>query len=204
MLGLLVVAMLTGGCTVTIGSDDDDGPTTPEPRATGFVEDERATLDLREPPTREELGFAEGRSSALYDRAAGSDGIRVRVLMPDGGETELLAFSLSSTSLGDPLDAPDDPGTAPPSETVVNVRHESVEDAEAALREQADALSIPAEEIDYAFAATDPGAIAGTVVRGYRKDWLALELEVRTGEDPDEVVLNYMFNYAAENLPKVP
>ena len=46
-----------------------------------------------------------------------------------------------------------------------------------------------------------PGEISGTVVQGPRRDWLGVEAEIRTDEDPGEVIVNYLLSYDAQTLP---
>jgi hypothetical protein len=70
----LAILLLTSGCLVTSSS-------APEPRGP-LVAQDVVRLDLREPPTREEAGFAEGRNSLILERVG--DAIDVELTLPTG------------------------------------------------------------------------------------------------------------------------
>lgn len=71
---LLALLVLTNGCTMSTSSD-------PEPRGP-LVAQDVIRLDLREAPTREEAGFAEGRNSIIFERVG--DAIDVEIELPEG------------------------------------------------------------------------------------------------------------------------
>lgn len=196
---LALSALLTTGCSVSFGDSSD----TPSPGASvrPFVQDGRATLDLRTKPTRESLGFQPGKSGAAYDRERGSEGIRVTVTMPSGASTELLAFGLASEALPRYSVPGSDLRNPAPSRTVVNTRQPSAQAAQDALLASADALALDREQLRLQTMSARPGVISGGIVDGLRQDWLSVEVEIRTDEDPGEVVVNYLFSYDAERLP---
>jgi hypothetical protein len=201
LLLALGVVVLTSACSVSFGNDSTPSASPSGASVAPLVQDEKATIDLRSKPTREGLGFKPGSTAAFYDRSIGSDGIRVQLLLPGGKSTEVLAFSISSVSIGNPLHPPADPKTAPPSETVLNARYASPEAAKTALEQQADALGLNREQLTQRTEGTQPGVIAGTVIDGTSQDWLNIQAEIRTSEDAGQVVVNYLLSYDSGSVP---
>lgn len=84
--GALIVAvvLVTGGCSVTFGSDDRPASNrrVKSAKVTEVVESGSGRFDLRTPPTREEAGFSDdGSTLAVYERS-GRDPFDVEVLLP--------------------------------------------------------------------------------------------------------------------------
>jgi hypothetical protein len=199
LLVALGVVFAATGCSVSFGDGSEDAAG--GARVPPLVQDGRATIDLRTKPTRESLGFRQGSTSAFYDREIGSDGIRVTLLLPGGKSAEVVAYSISSVAMPDPLNPnpPADRTNLPPSQTILNARFPSPEAAKAALDQQADALGLDREQLSQAGA--QPGVIGGTVLDGIRQDWLNVQADVRTDDNAGEVLVNYLVSYDAETLP---
>ena len=82
--------LLSAGCTVSL-----DGP--PErPLVAPLVRDERAEIDLRTLPTREDLGLPPGTNSQVTSRERGSEGIRLHLVPSSGQPVDLLAFGVAA------------------------------------------------------------------------------------------------------------
>ncbi len=191
VVALLGLALGAGGCAAT-SSDVQDSETGGTPP---MVRDDRATLDLREWPTREELGLEPGSRGQAYERSFGSDGIVTRVIMPGGAEVELLAFGIAHNSLSATSATLEAANSAPPARTVVNVRFGSYEDAARRLAEQAPALGLDPRRIAELTGEVDGAQYPATgVLRGGSfGDWLSVEVELRGGAG--DLTGNYLFSY---------
>jgi hypothetical protein len=111
----------------------------PDPVPRGpLVAQDVVRLDLREPPTREEAGFAEGRNSLILERVG--DAIDVEITLPTGVlKTEAFAVNL----LGPLGDAPG--GRA--FQVGLNRRLPDLDAVRTELLEEAEVLGLDAAEI---------------------------------------------------------
>jgi hypothetical protein len=122
--------LLTSGCLMTSSSD-------PQPRGP-LVAQDVVRLDLREPPTREEAGFAEGRNSLILERVG--DAIDVELTLPTGVlKTEAFGVNLLGP-LGETAgDRADQVG--------LNRRLPGLDAVQSELLEEAEVLGLDADEI---------------------------------------------------------
>lgn len=166
----------------------DDQPTTGQ----RFQESQSVVLDLREPPTREEAGIAEGRNSLVVDRRPGGDPLRTSFTLPDGKVLEVPAVGVI-------LAAAPAAGPGAPVETLtVNRAAEDLAAAHEAVRADAATLGIDAAEVDAFFGAVRPGTRVQKVFTGQRIGYLRAEVEV--SHDPANgpfAELGYKLNWGS-------
>lgn len=105
LIGLVLVAV-TGGCTVTAGNSTRDAQ---REAAEAVVGDGSVTVDLTDPPSREELAVPEERTTVFLQRD-GREPFDVTVRFRDGHELTTPAAVLGVET--------DGPGTAPKALTI--------------------------------------------------------------------------------------
>ncbi|NHC14182.1 hypothetical protein [Motilibacter deserti] len=183
----LSLLLLLSACSVSVGDPDE----VPEPE---LVEDGKVTLDLRARPTREALGLVTGDNGHFEDRATGSDGIEVTVLLPTGS-VRLRAFGFGSESLGHPQEPVVDSFTAPPSSSVVNTNYPSLQAAAEQLYASRDVLGLDEQDLATLAGPGPEGGGSGVgVIEGLRAGWLEVDVELRGGTTGGPNV-NYLFRY---------
>jgi hypothetical protein len=141
------------------------------------VHDGRLTLDLRQRPSRADVGLTAGRTSRSYQRA-GDDMLQVKVELP-GGALTLPCFLVSfATDAAD--GATDTVATHQPKSFVLNRRFANSADARTAMLRDAEVLGLHSDEIDRAFPDLGTGAAVpqSRVLHGLVHDWLSLEITV--------------------------
>jgi hypothetical protein len=176
----LAILLLTSGCLMTSSSD-------PQPRGP-LVAQDVVRLDLREPPTREEAGFAEGRNSLILERVG--DAIDVELTLPTGVlKTEAFGVVLAGPvgeTAGDHA-----------VEVVLNRRLPDLDTVQRELMEEAEVLGLDAAEIR-AFVdqvGTPPSASDDRVLTGRSPQGPAIYVEARYDEDEQDWGLNYSFTF---------
>jgi hypothetical protein len=174
----LAILLLTSGCLTTNSSD-------PEPRGP-LVAQDVVRLDLREPPTREEAGFAEGRNSLILERVG--DAIDVELTLPTG----VLKTDAFGVNLLGPLgDAPG--GRA--FEVGLNRRLPDVGAVRTELLEEADVLGLDPADIEL-FAdevGNPPSDTDNRVLTGTHPQPPEASVEVRYSNAGGGWVLSYSF-----------
>jgi hypothetical protein len=149
-------------------------------------------LDLREPPTREEAGFAEGRNSLILERVG--DAIDVEITLP-GGVLKTEAFGVN---LLGPL------GEAPGGrafEVGLNRRLPDVGTVRTELLEEADVLGLDPADIQL-FAdevGNPPSDIDNRVLAGTHPQPPEIPVEVRYSNAGGGWVLNYSFIFPSSS-----
>ena len=139
-----LLALLLTGCTMTSSSDPS-----PSPAARGpLVAEDVVRLDLREPPTREEAGFADGRDSLVLERVG--EAIDVEITLPSGVlKTEAFGVVLSGL--------PGQTQTDAARMVVLNRRLADIDAVRSELLEEADVLGLdPAAIQSFAEQVGDP------------------------------------------------
>jgi len=190
---LTVLSLLSiGACTVSFHAGNGAG----SPSAGSvppLVRDNQAVLDLRSLPTREDVGLGRGEDSHVYDRAIGSPGIKVKVLLP-GGTLNLLAFGVfaRAQSLDGPPPVP--ASQAPPQHIVVNVRFRDAKEVAAVLAQQASTLGLSAEERAQLEGQARTGDLGSTVMQGLVLKNFLVEADIQN-DGPGEVTVNYLFTF---------
>ena len=190
---LTVLSLLSiGACTVSFHAGDGAG----SPSAGSvppLVRDNQAVLDLRSLPTREDVGLGRGEDSHVYDRAIGSPGIKVKVLLPSG-TLNLLAFGVfaRAQSLDGPPPVP--ASQAPPQHIVVNVRYRDAKEVAAVLAQQASTLGQSAEERAQLEGQARTGDLGSTVMQGLVLKNFLVEADIQN-DGPGEVTVNYLFTF---------
>jgi hypothetical protein len=158
-----------------------------DPEARGpLVAQDVVRLDLREPPTREEAGFAEGRNSLILERVG--DAIDVELTLPTGVlKTE--AFGVNPLGpLGETAgDRADRIG--------LNRRLPDVGAVRTELLEEADVLGLDTHEIrEFAVQVDNPNVRGNRVLTGNTAQPPAIEVDVRHSGGGGWV-LNYSFSF---------
>ena len=173
-----------GGCTVVGGTASSPAASNARTR---FVHDQQATLDLRTRPTRDSVGLLPGQDSTFFSPSHGSPGITTTVLLPTGDRLDLLAYLIASESFAI-YDNSTEPGVRrQPNSTTVNIHFDSPAQARQTLQAQKQLLGLDQTDIDIALGdvpdATLAGlpASAGYVLRGMRRGFLSIEVELRSG-----------------------
>lgn len=158
-----------------------------------ILRDNAITIDLRERPTRADLGFQDGRNDRSYSREAGQPPITTTVVLPTG-TVRLPAFVISA----DGADATP-AGRAnerAPERIVVQRRFAAAAEVAAGLGADATALGLDRPEVDVLVArvsaSLDSPAPQQGVLNGLVHDWLAAWVEV-IGHADGTVGVNYTF-----------
>jgi hypothetical protein len=176
----LTALLLTTGCLMTSSSD-------PEPRGP-LVAQDIVRLDLREPPTREEAGFAEGRNSLILERVG--EAIDVEITLPTG--------VLKTDAFGVVLAGPVGETAAQHAvEVVLNRRLPDLDAVQSELMEEAEVLGLDAAEIQ-AFVdevGTPPSASDNRVLTGKSPQEPVIYVEARYDDDEQDWGLNYSFTF---------
>lgn len=178
---LLLTLLLTTGCLMTSSSDPDTrGP---------LVAEDVVRLDLREPPTREEAGFAEGRNSLLIERVG--DAIDVEVVLPGDRTLKTEAYLVR-------LFGPLDQQVGDKAVMIgINRRLPDIAAVREALLEEAEALALDPADIE---AFTDrvgesPSASLSQVLTGTAPEPPETVVEAQYSEDTEDWVLAYSFRF---------
>lgn len=175
----MIALLLTTGCTMTGSSD-------PELRGPLVAEDV-VRLDLREPPTREEAGFAEGRDSLIIERVG--EAIDVEIVLPAGVlRTEAFGVVLS----GSPAQTTVEHARL----VVLNRRLPDLEAVQAELLEEADVLALDPREIQefVGQVGNPPTHSDRRVLIGSPATPPEIDVEVRYGSGGDWI-LNYNLTF---------
>lgn len=182
-LAVLVVFFL-GGCTV--GTPLRSGTTAPG----SIVHDDKATIDLRRKPTREDLGFQPGRNDRAYQRGAGVDAIVTTVELPTGS-VRIPAFVVKADGGDFTSSTP-----LPPRYIVVQRLFDNPDQALQSLIADAPTLGFSQQDVEsllsrVASTAGTPAPQQG-VLNGLVQNWLAIYAEV-IGYEDGTVGVNYTF-----------
>lgn len=175
--------LLATGCTVS-GSSEPElfGP---------LVAEDVVRLDLRDPPTREEAGFAEGRNSLILEQVG--DAIDVEILLPGDRVLRTEAFGVG---LSGPLGLRAGESADRLESVLLNRRLPDLDAVSTELREEADALGLDPKDIQ-AFVdqvADPPSDSDNRVLTASPAAPPAIDVEVRYGSD-DDWILSYSFAF---------
>jgi hypothetical protein len=176
----LAVLLLTTGCLLPGSSYTElRGP---------LVAQDVVRLDLREAPTREEAGFAEGHNSLTIQRVG--DAIDVEVVLPTGVlKTDAFQVNL----LGPPGETAGDRATR----VVLNRRLPDLAAVQSELQEEAEVLGLDPGEVD-AFAdqvSSPPSATDNRVLTGKGSGLPEIYVEARYDETEQDWGVNYSFSF---------
>jgi hypothetical protein len=186
----LLLASLAGGCKVESGSSAQD--------SAGIVVNDEAHLDLRTPPTREQLGVEPGADSASYVRSSGDVTIDVDLTLPEGGRLHVPAIALHA-AFSDIIG----------NEIVVNRVEPSLDAAERAVLDSGD-LGLDVQRVRSVVAAWRHGERdlgTANVFRGGRFGYLGIEVEMRPNGAGGTVLINYTVSWpgaAGSSSPSPP
>jgi hypothetical protein len=194
VVGLAVLITFLGGCTV--GTPLRSGSTAPG----SIVHDNKATIDLRHKPTREDLGFEPGRNDRSYQRGAGVDAIVTTVELPTGS-LSIPAFVITADggdfSASTPL---------PPRHIVVQRLFGKPDQALQSLLADAPVLGFSEQDVESLLSrvasTTGTPAPQQGVLNGLVDDWLAVYAEV-IGYEDGTVGVNYTFTIDRFHNPAV-
>jgi hypothetical protein len=178
----MTTLLLTTGCFMTSSSDPDAGLRGP------LVAQDVVRLDLREAPTREEAGFAEGRNSLTIQRVG--DAIDVEVVLPTGVlKTDAFQVNL----LGPPGEAAGDRATR----VVLNRRLPDLAAVQSELQEEAEVLGLDPGEVDaFAEQVSSPPSVADNrVLTGKGTGLPEIYVEARYDETEQDWGVNYSFSF---------
>lgn len=154
-----------------------------------LVAEDVVRLDLREPPTREEAGFAEGRNSLLIERVG--DAIDVEVVLPGDRTLKTEAYLVR-------LFGPLDQQVGDKAVMIgINRRLPDIAAVREALLEEAEALALDPADIE---AFTDrvgesPSASLSQVLTGTAPEPPETVVEAQYSEDTEDWVLAYSFRF---------
>lgn len=179
----VIALLLTTGCTMT--SDPDPGPRGP------LVAEDVVRLDLRDPPTRQEAGFAEGRNSLVIERVG--DAIDVEIVLPGDRVLRTEAFGVD---LSGPLGLRPGESAERLHRVLLNRRLPDLDAVSAELMEEADALALDPKDIqDFVEQVGNPPSHTDNrVLVGAPEEPPAIDVEVRYGSDGDWI-LSYSFTF---------
>lgn len=158
-----------------------------------IVHDDKATIDLRRQPTRDDLGFQPGRNDRSYQRGAGVDAIVTTVHLPTGS-LSIPAFVITADS-GD-FSPGNEAIPRSPEFIVIQRLFNNPEEALQSLVSDAPILGFAQQDVDALLS-----RVAGTVgtpapqqgvLNGFVQDWLAAYAEV-IGYAEGTVGVNYTF-----------
>lgn len=188
LAALSVVLIHATACVVT----SSDGRS---PQGAVFQSSQRVVVDLRVPPSREQVGVATGRNSFIVERTS-SRMLEVSFTLP-GGQV------LSVPAIGVVFSAAPAAGPAPqPVERIiVNRVEQTVHAARTAVREDAAVLGLDAAAIDDYFAQGRPGEPVHRVFGPSRLGYLRVEVEVRRLFAHDRTAIDYMFSWGSMLRP---
>lgn len=176
----MIALLLTTGCTMTSSS----GPELRGP----LVAEDVVRLDLRNPPTRDEAGFAEGRNDVILERVG--DAIDVEITLPGD---RLLRTEAFGVVLAGPVGEPAGDHAV---KVVLNRRLPDLEAVSAELLEEADALALdPADIQEFVDSVGSPPThIDRRVLIGSPATPPEIDVEVRYGSSGDWI-LNYNLTF---------
>ena len=181
----LAALLLTTGCTMD--QDDEFQPRGP------LVAEDVIRLDLRQPPTREQAGFADGRDSVIFERVGPS--IDVEITLPGG--------LLRTDAFGVVLSEPPGGSTDGRARTIVlNRRLPDLAAVQRELLEQAPALGMDPAKINAFVDRVRPTPSDGSqgVITTVQAQPPETYVEVLYSKglsvgDADSWVINYSFNF---------
>lgn len=163
-------------------------PTPSEPDLRGpLVAQDVLRLDLREAPTREEAGFAEGRNSVVFERVG--DALDVELELPDG----VLRVDAFGVALSGPL------GEQVGKQVelvVVNRRLPDVAAVRDALVEEAPLLGLDPADVEQWAGQVGGSASTQRVFEG-ESSGPAISAETRPSSGDDTWTITYTFDFAA-------
>ena len=165
-----------------------------------IVHDNKATIDLRRKPTREDLGFEPGRNDRSYQRGAGVAAILTTVELPTGS-LHIPAFIITADGGNFASSAP-----LPPRNIVVQRLFTRPDQALHSLIADAPTLRFSQQDVESLLARV--AATAGTpvpqqgVLNGLVQDWLAAYAEV-IGYEDGTVGVNYTFTIDQFHNPAI-
>ena len=169
------------------------------------MHDDKATIDLRHKPTREEFGFEPGDNDRSYQRGFGAfsgvDEIDTTVVLPTGS-LRIPAFGITADGGDFNSSAP-----LPPRHIVVLRRFETPDQALRSLLADASILGFSQQDVGsllsrVASTIETPAPQQG-VLDGLVEDWLAAYVEVIGYEDDGAVGVNYTFTIDQFHNPAV-
>jgi hypothetical protein len=176
----LTALLLTTGCSMNGSSEF-------EPRGP-LVAQDVVRLDLREPPTRAEAGFAEGRNDLILERVGGA--IDVEVVLPTG----VLRIDAFGVVLAGPIG---ETAGDRAEEVVLNRRLPDLDAVQTELMEEADVLGLDPKDIQ-AFVdqvGNPPSDTDNTVLTATTTQLPETFVEVRYSNAGEGWVLNYSFSF---------
>jgi hypothetical protein len=153
-----------------------------------MVAEDVVRLDLREPPTREEAGFAEGRNSLILERAG--EAIDVEITLPTG----VLRTDAFGVVISGPLgETAGDRAVL----VVLNRRLPDLDAVQAELLKEADVLGLDAQDISSFVdqVGTPPSDTDNQVLIGDNAQAPEAYVEVRYSNAGEGWVLNYSFSF---------
>lgn len=182
----LTALLLLTGCTMTTPSDPD-----PDSELRGpLVAQDVVRLDLRDPPTREEAGFAVGRNSLILERVG--DSIDVEITLPTG----VLRTDAFGVVLSGPLGLGPDDRADRALLVILNRRLPDVDAVRSELLEEADVLGLDPADIE-AFAdqvGNPPSRSDNRVLSATSPRSPEVSVEARHSSSGDWT-LNYSFSF---------
>lgn len=192
--GLAVLVVFLAGCTAgTPLRSDTTGPGS-------IVHDNKATIDLRRKPTREDLGFKPGRNDRSYQRGAGVGAIVTTVELPTGA-VRIPAFVVTADG-GDFASK----ASLPPRNIVVQRLFDKADQASRSLIGDAPTLGFSQQDVESLLSriANTGRTIAPQqgVLEGLVRDWLAVYAEV-IGYEDGTVGVNYTFTIDQFHNPAI-
>lgn len=179
----MIALLMTTGCTMTSSSE-------PELRGPLGAEDV-VRLDLRDPPTREEAGFAEGRNSLVLERVG--EAVDVEILLPGGRVLRTEAFGVD---LSGPLGLRPGESADRLHGVLLDRRLPDLDAVSRELMEEADALALDPRDIQ-AFVdqvGSPPSDSDNRVLTASPAAPPAIDVEVRYGSGGDWI-LSYSFTF---------
>jgi hypothetical protein len=168
-----------------------------------ILRDNAITLDLRQPPTREALGFTDGRNDRSYQQESGKPEIATTVVLPTG-TLRVPAFVVSAD--GDDFTPAGRANPRPPRRIVVERVFGSAAAAADSLTADAALLGLDRDDLSALLfrvgRGTPPAMPQQGTLAGLVRDRLAAAVTVIGHEDPS-VQVNYTFTIDEFHNPAV-
>ncbi len=164
------------------------------------MHDDKATIDLRHKPTREDLGFEPGRNDRSYQRGLGVDAIVTTVKLPTGS-VRIPAFVITADGSDFVSSTP-----LPPRNIVVQRLFDKPDQALQSLLADAPTLGFSRQDVKSLLSRVSstigtPAPQQG-VLNGLVQDWLAIYAEV-IGYEDGTVGVNYTFTIDQFHNPAI-
>lgn len=147
--------------------------------------------DLARPPTAQDLGVAEGRTSAIFDRGSGDPLWDIKFTLPGGTVWTTKAFAVAV--------AVEPPGATLGNEIVVNARADNAEDLRRRLLADAPVLGLNVEQVNSWVTElihrplTTSNSSDTIVFRARTFDYLTVSVEARARREVETISVNYKF-----------